>query len=99
MRSLVVPLMQNENAVPVGSFLMRLGLGLGGSAALAEARPTTAQDERLVVQHLLEVWHVPMWVDRVAGEPAAEMVVDAPEAMASRVRSTMSSDTPALLRR
>ena len=34
--------------------------------------------ERLVVQHLLEVWHVPVGVDRVAGEPPAEMVVDAP---------------------
>ena len=43
MRSLVIPLMQNENACSRGEFLMRLGLGLGGSAALAEARPTAAQ--------------------------------------------------------
>ncbi len=34
-------------------------------------------DERLVVEHLLEMRHVPVLVDRVAGEAAAEMVVDA----------------------
>ena len=33
------------------------------------------QESRLVVQHLLEVRHLPPVVDRVAGEPAAEVVV------------------------
>ena len=35
------------------------------------------QQQRLVVEHLLEVGHEPLAVDGVAGEPAAEVVVDA----------------------
>ena len=34
-------------------------------------------EQRLVVQHLLEVGHQPALVDRIAGEAAAEVVVDA----------------------
>ena len=35
-------------------------------------------EERVVVEHLLEVRYEPVGVDGVAGEAAAEVVVDAP---------------------
>ena len=50
-----------------------------------------ADQRRLVVQHLLEVGHQPLAVDRVAGEPAADVVVDA----ARRHRVERRGDDPA----
>ena len=54
-----------------------------------------ARQQRLVVQHLLEVGHQPLAVDRVAGEPAADVVVHA--ARRHRVERGGDGDEDALL--
>ena len=48
-----------------------------GSPVAAWAEASSSQELGVVVEHLLEVRHEPVGIDRVAGEAAAEMVVDA----------------------
>src|SRR6185437_10617250 len=52
----------------------RQELGLAERAAGVEIEP---RQQRVVVEHLLEVWHQPSVVNTVAMESAAELVVDA----------------------
>ncbi len=80
-----------QPAVAIGQLALeeRDGLheDLARRASLArhrEHRGVDAEQLGLVVQHLLEVRHQPLRVDRVAREPAAEMVVDAALGHAAR---------------
>ena len=72
-----------EAAVGVVQVAQHVGDGLLDDAPVALGagdHPTVqvgAGEERLVVEHLLEVRHEPVRVDRVAVEAAADLVVDA----------------------
>ena len=52
-------------------------LGVDRRRRLGVGKREQFEDLRVVVEHLLEMRHAPFAVGRVAGEAAAEMVVDA----------------------
>src|SRR5690606_19020984 len=71
-----------------GEVVVAAAGGLDGAAGVA------AEQERVVVEHLLEVGHDPAGVDGVAGEAAAELVVDA---AAGHGAEDVAGDAPGLV--
>ena len=72
-----------KTAVGTGHVAQNIGKGFFGDAAEKRVAgclkyiQIQARQQRIIVQHFLEVWHQPIRIHRIAGETAAQLVVDA----------------------